>query len=370
MSAPDDKVSAVKAAAYTVPTDAPEADGTIAWDKTTVVVVHVEGGGEVGLGWSYTGAAAVTLILDMLVDLVVGADILAPERINEAMTRAVRNVGRPGLAASAISAVDVALWDLKARVLGLPLSRLLGQSRDSVPVYGSGGFTTYDDQQLRSQLEQWIADCDVPAVKIKIGESWGARIDRDLARTRSAREVIGADRELFVDANGGYRVGPAIRVGRQLDELGVTWFEEPISSADVEGLRTVRAAVQADVAAGEYGWELVDFRQLLFAGAIDCLQIDVTRCGGITDFLRAAALAASYNVEVSAHCAPHLHLPVAAAVPNLRHVEYFHDHIRIEEQLLFDGAQPARGGVLRVRNDCVGLGMNLKRHDADQLRVA
>ena len=370
MTPRDETVTAVTAAAYTVPTDWPEADGTLSWDATTVVVVQVEGGGEVGLGWSYTTAAAVAVVQDLLAPVVTGADVLSPDRANEAMARAVRNVGRPGLVASALSAVDIALWDLKARLLGLPLVRLLGPMRDAVPVYGSGGFTTYDDERLRRQLEHWVGDCAVRAVKIKIGESWGARIDRDLARAASARAIIGADRELFVDANGGYRVGPAIRVGRELDALGVTWFEEPVSSADLDGLRQVRDAVRADVAAGEYGWELVDFRRLLSTGAVDCLQVDVTRCGGVTEFLRASALAASYNIEVSAHCAPHLHAPIAAAVPNVRHIEYFHDHIRIEEQLLFDGAQPARAGVLSVRGDRPGLGIDLRGRDADQLRVA
>jgi L-alanine-DL-glutamate epimerase-like enolase superfamily enzyme len=370
MTVADQAVSAVTAAAYTVPTDGPEADGTLAWDKTTVVVVNATGAGQVGLGWSYTGAAAVTLIEDMLSSVVIGSDVLAPDRANEAMTRAVRNIGRPGLAACAISAVDIALWDLKARVLDVSLARLLGPVRDSLPVYGSGGFTTYDDARLGAQLEHWAGDCGVGAVKIKIGESWGSCVERDLARTSLARKIVGPDVEVFVDANGAYRVGPAVRVGGRLDELGVTWFEEPVSSADLDGLRAVRAAVCADVAAGEYGWELVDFRRLLAAGAVDCLQIDITRCGGVTEFLRAAALAASYNVEVSAHCAPHLHAPVAAAIPNLRHIEYFHDHIRIEEQLLFEGAQPARGGVLAANTDSAGIGMQLKQHDADQLRVA
>jgi L-alanine-DL-glutamate epimerase-like enolase superfamily enzyme len=370
MTDADTDVTALRATAYTVPTDRREADGTLSWDSTTVVVVQVTGAGHHGLGWSYTGSAAVSVVHDLLTAAVVGGSVFDPAAANDRMSRAVRNVGRRGIAASAISAVDVALWDLKARVLGLPLSRLLGSVRDSVPVYGSGGFTTYDDKQTCEQLEGWIDECGVDAVKIKIGESWGSCIERDLARTALARDVIGPDRQLFVDANGAYSVGTATRVGHALEELGVTWFEEPVSPDDLDGLRQVRASITPDVSAGEYGWDLSYFRRMLTAGAVDCLQIDATRCGGITDFLRAAAVAAAHNVEVSAHCAPHLHVAVAAAVPNLRHLEYFHDHIRIEEQLLFDGCDPARNGVLPVCQGRCGLGIEFRHEAVDKLRVA
>ena len=186
----------------------------------------------------------------------------------------------------------------------------------------------------------------IPRVKIKIGESWGSREDRDLTRVALARSVIGPDTELYVDANGGYgSVAQAVRVAYRMERSGVTWFEEPVSSQDLAGLAAVRGQVLADVAAGEYSWTLADSARLLTAGAVDCLQLDVTRCGGITEFLRAAALAAAHNLQVSGHCAPNLHAHCAAAVPNLRHVEYFHDHQRIE-RMFFDGALDPHGGAL------------------------
>ena len=253
------------------------------------------------------------------------------------MSRAVRNIGRGGVAATAISAVDIALWDLKARLLGLPVTALLGRARQHVPVYGSGGFTTYDEQQTRDQLSGWVEKDRIPRVKIKIGESWGGDEQRDIARVALAREVIGPDTELYVDANGGYTTGQAVRVAHELAGYDVTWFEEPVSSQDLAGLAAVRSQVLPDVAAGEYSWSLADSARLIAAGAVDCLQLDVTRCGGISEFLRGAALAAAHSMQVSGHCAPNLHAHVGAAVPNLRHVEYFHDHQRIE-QLMFDGA--------------------------------
>jgi L-alanine-DL-glutamate epimerase-like enolase superfamily enzyme len=205
-------------------------------------------------------------------------------------------------------------------------------------------------------------------VKIKIAESWGTCVERDLSRVAFARSVIGDDVELFVDANGGYSRKQAIRLGREMYErYGVVWFEEPVSSDDLAGLREVRDQCALDVAAGEYGYDAIYFARMLEAGAVDCLQIDVTRCGGFTEWLRAAAGAGAHSVSVSGHCAPNLHAHVAIAVPNLRHLEYFHDHHRIEH-LLFDGALDPKGGVLRPDVSAPGHGMTLKTADAEEFR--
>jgi L-alanine-DL-glutamate epimerase-like enolase superfamily enzyme len=360
-------VREITTAVYVIPTDAPEADGTLTWDATTMVVARATAGSEQGIGWTYAAAAAQGVITDMLAGVVTGRSALDVPGAAEAMTRAVRNVGRPGIAATAISAVDIALWDLKARLLGCPLARLLGRAHDGVPVYGSGGFTSYDDDQTREQLTGWVEKDRIPRVKIKIGESWGARERRDLERVALAREVIGPDAELYVDANGGYTTGQAVRVADRMAEFGVSWFEEPVSSQDLAGLAAVRRQVLPDVAAGEYSWSLADSARLIAAGAVDCLQLDVTRCGGVTEFLRGSALAAAHNLQVSGHCAPNLHARVGAAVPNLRHVEYFHDHQRIE-RMLFDGALDPDGGTLTPDPGHPGLGLTLREPDADRYR--
>lgn len=289
---------------------------------------------------------------------------------NEAMTRALRNAGRPGVAAGAVSAVDIALWDLKARLLGLPLVRLLGASRTEVPVYGSGGFTTYDEGQQDRQLRTWVAEQGIPRVKIKIGESWGQAEKRDRERVARARRSIGDDAQLFVDANGAYTVKQAVRLARHLDDNGVSWFEEPVSSDDLRGLARIRDAVTTEVTAGEYGYTLSYFRHMLDAGAVDCLQADVTRCGGITVWLRVAALAEAAGLQISGHCAPHMHAHVAASVPNLRHLEWFHDHVRIE-RMLFDGVLDPDGGALRPGlSGAAGLGLTLRHEAAEPYRIA
>jgi len=363
----DCPVTSVRAATYVIPTDEPEADGTLTWDETTMVVVHAAAGGQQGIGWSYASPAAQAVITGMLARVVEGRSAMDVPGSQEAMCRAVRNVGREGIAATAISAVDIALWDLKSRILGCALTTLLGRAREAVPVYGSGGFTTYSSRRLREQLSGWTGELKIPRVKIKIGESRGAREGRDMERVALAREVIGEAADLYVDANGGYSTGQAVRVGSALADYGVTWFEEPVSSQDLAGLAAIRRQVRPDVTAGEYSWTPADSARLLDANAVDCLQADVTRCGGVTGFLQAAALAAARNVQVSGHCAPNLHAHVASAVPNLRHVEYFHDHQRIED-LLFDGALSPLGGSMTPDPGQPGMGLTLRESDAEAYR--
>jgi L-alanine-DL-glutamate epimerase-like enolase superfamily enzyme len=362
-------VDGVAATVYEIPTDRPEADGTLAWSSTTLVVAHVTGGGRTGLGYTYGSGACKPLIEGELAAAVTGRGVLDTGAALQAMVRAVRNVGRPGLVSYAISAVETALWDLKGTLLGVPVCSLLGAVRDTVPVYGSGGFTTYDDAAARAQLERWTGDLAIPRVKIKIGESWGTAQARDLARVAFARKVIGPEAELYVDANGGYGRKQAVRMARAMAEHDVTWFEEPVSSDDLDGLREVRDQVDPDVTAGEYGYDLPYFARMVDAQAVDCLQVDVTRCGGITEWLRAASVAAARGLQVSGHCAPNLHAHVAAAVPNFRHLEYFHDHARIET-MLFDGALDPSGGVLRPDASRPGLGLALKDANCARYRVA
>jgi len=361
-------VSDVEATAYTVPTDQPEADGTIAWEATTIIVVQVHAEGLVGTGWTYGSAAIAPLVERTLAPVVVGSDAIGNVATWSATVRALRNISRRGLAGMGLSALDCALWDLKARLLGLPLHRLLGAQRDRVPLYGSGGFTTYGPERLERQLRGWVEDLGLRRVKIKIGESWGSCVERDLDRARQARAVVGNDVELFVDANGGYTVGQATRVGQALDDLGVCWFEEPVSSDDLTGLGVVRRAVLADVTAGEYGDSLDYFHTMCEAQVLDCVQVDVTRCGGITELLRVAAVAAAAHLDVSGHCAPHQHAPVMAAVPNLRHLEYFHDHVRIE-RLFFDGIRDPVHGQLPLSPDQPGNGLSFRADRAERYRA-
>lgn len=361
----DATVDKVDARAYTVPTDAPESDGTLEWLSTTVVVVEASGAGHTGIGYTYTAAAAARVIDEMLASAISGVAVLDTRRAWSLMGAAVRNVGSGGLVAAAISAVDAALWDLKARCLDVSLVDLLGATRDGVPVYGSGGFTSYDDGRLAEQLAGW-AHHGMGQVKIKVGRD----PRQDERRMAVARDAIGPDVMLYVDANGGYQRAEALWWAERFGEAGVRWLEEPVSSDDLEGLRQVRDRAPAglDITAGEYGDGLDVFKRMLDAGAVDVLQIDATRCGGITGFLDAAVLARAHGIQVSAHCAPTLHLAPCCAVPELRHIEWFWDHTRLEP-MLFDGVPEPVNGVLRADRDRPGMGIELKGTDAERFAV-
>jgi L-alanine-DL-glutamate epimerase-like enolase superfamily enzyme len=354
------EIETVEVAAYTVPTDEPESDGTFAWDATTIVVVHVRAGGETGLGYTYAPAAVGGVIVAMLAGVVRGRDALAPQAAAAAMRAALRNAGQAGMGAMALSAVDLALHDVRARLLGLPLSRAVGAARSDVAVYGSGGFTSYSLERLCDQLGGWAAD-GIPRVKMKVGREPG----RDLDRVRVARLAIGDDAELYVDANGAFSSERALRCADAYAAWGVTWFDEPVTSNDVDGLRLVRAKAPAgmEVAAGEYAYTPDGFRALL--GAVDCLQADVTRCGGITGFLQAGSLSEAFELDLSGHTAPTIHAHVMCAIPKVRHVEWFHDHVRIE-RLLFDGFLEPAGGMLRPDRSRPGLGVEFRRADAER----
>jgi L-alanine-DL-glutamate epimerase-like enolase superfamily enzyme len=352
-------------AAYVIPTDFPESDGTLAWSKTTLVVVEVSAGGQTGLGYTYADTATARLIKDLLAEVVVGSDALAVNNNWAAMLRLIRNLGRPGIVSMAISAVDAALWDLKAKLLDLPLVALLGVVREGVPVYGSGGFTSYSLRQLQTQLGGW-AEQGIPRVKMKIG----THPEDDFERVKAAREAIGLLTELFVDANGAYSRKQALAFADKFAGLGVSWFEEPVSSDDLEGLRLIRDRAPAgmDITAGEYGYDLFYFRRMLEAGAVDVLQADASRCEGLSGFIEVATLCQARSLPLSGHCAPSLHAHVACALSPLRHLEYFHDHARIE-QMLFDGALKPINGKLYPDLSRAGMGLELKRADAQQYAV-
>jgi L-alanine-DL-glutamate epimerase-like enolase superfamily enzyme len=337
------RLEAVEASAYTIPTDQPEADGTMHWDSTTLVVVEVAGGGKTGLGYTYSDSSIVPLITGKLAEKVKPLDAMDPPSAWRAMQREVRNLGREGLAATAIAAVDTAIWDLKARLLELPLVLLFGRARDVVPIYGSGGFTTYTDETLAQQLSGWVERYGCRWVKMKVG----THPDQDPHRVKVAKRAIG-NATLFVDGNGAYSTKQALQLAQMFAEQAVAWFEEPVSSDNLGSLRLLRrrAPPCMEIAAGEYGYTTDYFRCMLNAGAVDVQQADVTRCCGYTGWLQAAALCEAHHIDLSGHCAPSLHLHVACAAPRFRHQEWFHDHVRIEH-MLFDGAPVPRNGLIR-----------------------
>ena len=363
-------VERVDVLAYTVPTDGPdgkESDGTLEWDSTTCIVVLLTAGGETGLGYTYGATATATLIQDKLAPLVLGADATSPPAVWHRMSAELRNAGRPGVGAMAVAAVDVAMWDLRARLHGRPLHRELPAFRHEVAVYGSGGFCNYPLPRLVDQLQGWVEQ-GIPRVKLKTSR----HPEQDPERLAAVRHALGDGPEVLTDANGALTRKQAVYWAKRFrEEYGVTWLEEPVSSDDVTGLAMVRAQGPPglDVTAGEYGFVLADFARWLDADAVDCMQADVTRCGGITGLLQVAGLCAAHQVDLSAHCAPAVSAHAFCAVQRLRHLEFFHDHIRVE-RMLFDGFPLLADGRLRPDPDAPGLGLELRRADAQKYQVS
>ena len=355
-------IERVTVASYTVPTDAPESDGTLEWNRTTIVIATVSAGGQEGLGYTYADSPTGALIHAVLRNVVKGMDAMAPSAATMAMWHKIRNLGRPGICSMAISAVDTAIWDVKARLLGVPLVTLLGQVKPGAEVYGSGGFTSYSDERLADQLGGWARQ-GIGAVKMKMGRD----PQRDPERLRAAREAIGPETELYVDANGAYTPRQALKVAETLRGFDVRWFEEPVSSDNLYGLKFVRerAGGKMEIAAGEYCYDIFDFKRMLAAGAVDVLQADMTRCGGVTAFMEVSALCQAYNVQLSAHTAPALHTHAACASVPSRNIEYFHDHVRIEG-MLFDGLPRLVKGELCPDLSRPGNGLELRRADAEK----
>ena len=354
------KIESSQVRVYTVPTDAPEADGTFAWSSTTMVLVTIMAAGKCGLGYTYADAATGKLVQELLDKVVQGQDAFTHGAILQAMYRQVRDSGETGITSMAISAIDNALWDLKARLLDCPLVDVLGSVRAGIPVYGSGGFTSYDDKQLNQQFSDWTEQ-GFGMVKMKVG----TRPEEDPRRVQVARKAIGDDVKLFVDANGAYTVTQALALARTFADEDVRWFEEPVSSDNLAGLSQIRsrAPLGMDIAAGEYGYTAWYFKRMLDAEAITVLQADATRCGGISGFLDAASLCWAMNVPLSSHCGPSMHVHVCCAVPRAIHMEFFHDHVRIE-RIFFDGFCEPVKGVMSPDRSRPGMGLDFKEKDA------
>ncbi len=361
------KITSGKITVYQVPTGQQphESDGTATWDHTGVVVVELSAGGKSGIGFSYTDPAASAIAKDLVSKDVIGKSAFDIPHIHSALDIRTRNTGRPGLVSTAISAIDICLWDLKAKLLGVSTIQLLGQMRTSIAAYGSGGFTSYSEAQLIQQMTCWAAE-GLRSVKMKIGR----HPEQDVPRAAAVVKALAGRAQLYVDANGAYTRKQALYKAEQFGDLGVVWFEEPVSSDDRLGLHLLveRAPAVMDIAAGEYSYTLDDARLLIEAQAVDVMQADVTRCGGVTNFLKIADVCESYHLPLSAHTSPSIHATLCCAAVPAVNVEYFFDHVRIE-QMFFDGAVQAKDGNLQPDQSQPGFGLRLKQADTDRYKL-
>lgn len=349
---------------YRIPTEEKESDGTLEWAHTDLILVELTAAGEKGLGYTYSSPAAAKIINDIFLPAIKDKDAFNTIGLWYLMQKKIRNLGRSGITAMAISAVDNALWDLKAKILNLPLCKLIGMVRNEIPVYASGGFTSYGPDELKEKFGEWKNEGH-KIFKMKIGRDRA----RDFKRIEAARDCIG-DAQLFVDANGAYYPKEAVAMAEILKEFDVQWYEEPVTSDNLDGLRYVKdnSPSPIRIAAGEYGFTPTYFNRMLTAKSVDVLQADATRCGGITGFIKAHEICESYHMPFSAHCAPSLHMHPGLALHNMQHVEYFRDHVRIESEL-FDGFVQARDGKMVPDLSRPGFGIEFKDSDAEKYLI-
>jgi L-alanine-DL-glutamate epimerase-like enolase superfamily enzyme len=283
------------------------------------VTIHTDDGPSgfgytMGLGGTWSSAVA-TYIDHELAPLAVGRDALAPEALWARLWGPNKPRMRAGLGVWALSAVDIACWDIVGKAAGLPLHTLFGGYRRHVPVYGSGGWHDLSDDELVAECEAFAAQ-GIGAYKYKIGSA------RDRARTALLRRAMGDDFVLLADANQGYTVREAVEASRMLADHGVAWIEEPVPADSVDDLAAVAAGSAVPTATGENVYLRWGFREVCVRGAASYLQPDVTRCGGITEFRRIAVLADAFNVALSSHLIHELSVTMVGASPQGWMIEY------------------------------------------------
>jgi L-alanine-DL-glutamate epimerase-like enolase superfamily enzyme len=335
------KIDAVEVGLYGVPPHRTMSDSIQALTQIQLIVVGIRtDDGAEGLGYSYTigvgGSAAAAFARDELTPLLLGQPALDTEALWQRLWWGTNSVGRGGLGALGRAAVDIALWDLKARAANLPLARLLGGARDRLPVYTTdGGWLNFPPEQLVEEATAAVAR-GFTGIKIKVGKPSAAE---DARRVAAVRQAIGPDVALMVDANQAWTAAEAIRRAEHLAEFDLAWLEEPLIADDVGGHARVRQAVRVPLAVGETLYSSHAFREYVERGAVDIMQPDVGRIGGVTEWLRVAHLAAAWNLPVAPHYLMELHLHLAAAVPNAIWVEHIPslDAVLAEPLRLTDG---------------------------------
>lgn len=351
------KITDFKVSCYRVPVATEiESDGTLEWRSTTMVFLELQAGSTQGYGYTYGHRGLGLLIHELTSSLVVGQNALDLPRIRGHLQRQIRNEGRQGESAMALAAIDLALWDLKSKILQIPLEDILGRCRDRIEIYGSGGFTSYSKNELEKQMRGW-KDQGLRRFKMKVGTD----PSQDAERVRFVRSCLGPESELMVDANEAYTSSQALALASSFSTEGVRWFEQPIDSRDWQGLAELRRRLPAgmQLATGEYIYDSWQTRKILHAEAADVIQLDATRCQGFSGFLEAAAVCESYGLKISSHCAPSLHRILGLVVPGMLHLEYFFDHVRIEQMFFGEALNPREGFLGPVEG--LGLGIHPQR---------
>ena len=315
--------------------------------------------GHEGIGVTYheVGGEATKLLIETdIAPQIVGRDPFATEAIFEELRTFLRGVGRKGLAFGALSAVDLALWDLKGKILGMPLWRLLGGTRTEIPVYASGGWTSYDDDALVDEMKGMVAR-GYSTIKFKVGVEGGRNIRRDAVRVGKVREAVGAEVRLLVDANNAFDAATAVQLANRIREFDVFAFEEPVPADDIPGLSRFRRGTDIPLATGEHEYTRFGVRDLILAEAADIVQADIARVGGVTEMLKIIALTEAFNLKFAPHAMEHMHMHLLSAVPNALFLERLALFEEVTAATFRDAPVPVNGVI--TLPDAPGLGLTL-----------
>lgn len=319
--------------------------------------------GITGIGPARSGALDKALIEELLKPYVVGEDPLNSERIWEKMYWASLQYGRRGAAISAISTIDIAIWDLKGKILNQPVHKLLGGHRDTVPSYGSGINLNYTREELVEEMTAYV-ESGFKMVKMKIGRR---DPDDDLERVKLVREAIGPDVDLALDVNNGWSVKTAIRMAGKLEKYDIYWLEEPILADEIDNLSRLADETSIPIAVGENHYTKWEFKELMERGAMEIVQADIGKCGGVTEFIKIAAMADAYGLPVCPHHTEYVDAPLVAAIPNGLFHEYIREWFGPMGQLFVDPIKPENGEISPSNKP--GFGIELNEESIKGLKV-
>ena len=343
----------------------PDAPGAGGLGQLLVHIKTDEGVEGLGVGEAPPGVRQV--VESGFKELLIDQDPFDIEKIRHRLFWRSHRYGRQGIASRAASAIDIGLWDLKAKALGLPLYRLLGAFTDTVPIYGSGGWTDFSEQELVAEMTGHVEQ-GIKAVKMKIGKDMGKSEREDIERVAAVRKAVGDDVALYVDVNSGYYAKQAIYMCKEFEQYQVGWIEEPVLADDLTGLAEIRRAVSIPVATGEEEYTKQGFKELISGGAVDIVQPDVQRIGGVTEWMKVARLAEAFGLPMAPHAAQLVHLHVACAIPNLKAVEYMNHYLEADRLWYTEFPEP-RDGMWSPYPDKPGLGLELDPYAVDRWSV-
>ncbi|MDR2392026.1 MAG: mandelate racemase/muconate lactonizing enzyme family protein [Planctomycetota bacterium] len=337
------------------------ADSTRNVGTVGFVVVEIKtDAGRSGVGVTYheVGGEAVRQLIKLdFAHRLIGRSPLETEALYEETFHYIRGVGRKGLAFCAYSAVDIALWDLKGQMLGLPLYRLLGGVKNVLPVYASGGWTSYSRDELVAEAENMVRR-GYGKIKIKVGVEGGRNPNEDLRRVRAVRDAVGPGVGIMLDANNAWTAATAVRFANRVKELDIMFLEEPVFADDIPGLARYKAGTDLPLATGEHEYTRYGVRDLIVAGAVDILQVDIARCGGFTEMLRIAAMSQAWNLSLAPHGMEHMHMHLLAAVPNGLFLERLFMFEEVADSVFSNPPVPVNGAL--TLPETPGHGMVLK----------